>query len=389
MEKNIEIAKSFEDMDLSENLLRGIYSYGFETPSAVQQKGILPLKSGGDVIIQAQSGSGKTGTFVIGLLSQLKERACSSNNEAIFPQALILSPTRELADQIANVFMGIGSKMDLRVRCCVGGQKVHEDERAIDDGVDILVGTPGRIIHLLSKKSIPLECMKTLVLDEADEMLNTDFQEDMRTIFSYLPSDVQVALFSATMPPEVLDLSKKFMNDPISILVKKEALTLDGITQFYVDCQREEYKYDVLKELYEYLNLSKAVIFCNSRNRVDRLSRELRNDGFTVSSIHGELSPTTRREVMAKFRSNESRILISTGLLSRGIDVQQVSVVINYDLPKDKETYIHQAGRSGRYGRKGLVINFITRRDMNVLRQLQEYYHTHIEIMPENVADYI
>lgn len=378
----VETYIDFEDMELPVNLLRGIYSYGFEIPSLIQQKGIMCIKSKKDVIVQAQSGSGKTGTFTIGALSMI-------NPSLMSPQILILAPTRELAEQIEDVIKKIGMNMGVNVRCCIGGRPSQEDERALSQGVNVVVGTPGRVIDLLKREKLQTDALKMFILDEADEMLNTDFQEDIRVLFKFLPSDIQVGLFSATIPPQVLDISKKFMNNPIRILVKKEVLTLDGITQFYVDCTHEEYKYDVLKELYEYMSLNKAMIFCNSKNRVDRLRSNLQIDGFAVSSIHGGMDPKERREIMKKFRENETRILISTGLLSRGIDVQQTSLILNYDLPQNKETYIHQVGRSGRYGRKGLAINFITNKDRNKLEEIQQYYNTIIDVMPENVNDYI
>jgi translation initiation factor 4A len=274
-------------------------------------------------------------------------------------------------------------------RVCVGGRRASEDAKVLNDGVHVVVGTPGRIIDLLKRGKLITTCIKVFVMDEADEMLSLGFQEDIKTIFKYLPPSVQVGVFSATLPTEALDITKNFLNDPVKILVNQEELTLDGIAQFYVDCQQEQYKYDVLKELYEELNIAKAIIFCNTRKRVDHLQDALMRDHFAVSSIHGAMSAIERRDVMHSFRSGETRILISTTLLSRGIDIQQISVVINYDLPKDKETYIHSCGRSGRYGRKGVAINFITRRDYNQLREIEKFYDTHIEVMPQNISDYI
>jgi len=183
-------------------------------------------------------------------------------------------------------------------------------------------------------------------------MLDMGFQDDIKTIFGFLNDDVQVGIFSATMPPPALELTKKFMNNPISILVKPEELTLEGISQFYVDCERDQYKYAVLKDLYEYLNIGQAIIFCNSKKRVDQLREDLERDNFTVSSIHGAMESRERREIMQRFRNGGARILLATSLLARGIDVQQVSVVINYDLPKDVESYLHKVGQVGRFGRK-------------------------------------
>jgi len=372
----------FDDMELSMDILRGIYSYGFEEPSVIQQRAIIPFKEGKDVIAQAQSGTGKTGAFTIGILSRIKIDLMS-------PQALVLAPTRELAEQINGVVKGIGGNLGVKTRMCVGGRKALEDSKAIRQGVHIIVGTPGRIIDLLKRGSLCPDSLRCLVLDEADEMLSLGFQEDIRTIFKYLPNDIQVGIFSATLPPEALEITTKFMEDPVRILVKQEELTLDGIVQFYVDCQRDEWKYGVLKELYEHLSISQAVIFCNSRKRVDRLKEDLERDNFTVSSTHGAMTSEERRDIMRKFREGGARVLIATDLLSRGIDVQQVSIVINYDLPKNKESYIHRVGRSARFGRKGMAINFVTKRDFQDLQDLEKYYDMHVDPMPENVAEYI
>lgn len=374
---------SFEDMNLPIDILRGVYSYGFEDPSVIQQQAIVPLKEGKDIIAQAQSGTGKTGTFTIGSLSRIDFSKATT-------QVMILAPTRELADQITDVVRGIGAAAGVKVWACLGGTKVSDDVKAIRDGVHVIVGTPGRVIHLLEKGYLECDDLRSFILDEADEMLSMGFQEDIRYILSkFLPTEVQVGIFSATLPPEALEITKKFMEDPIRILVKQEQLTLDGISQFYVDCERDEYKYGVLKDLYEELNIGQAVIFCNSRNRVNRLREDLERDDFTVSSTHGSMTPVERRDIMRKFREGGARILITTDLLARGIDVQQVSVVINYDLPKNKETYIHRIGRGARFGRKSVSIALITRKDFRDLKMLEKYYDTQIDIMPANIADYI
>jgi len=372
----------FDDMGLPESILRGIYSYGFEEPSVIQQQGIVPLKEGKDVIAQAQSGTGKTGTFTIGSLARV-------DFSKLIPQILILAPTRELAEQIDLVVSVIGAAASVKTRACVGGRKAFDDIKAIREGIHVIVGTPGRIIDLLRRGALKCNELKSFILDEADEMLSLGFQEDIRTIFKFLPSDIQVGVFSATLPPEALDITKKFMNDPVRILVKQAELTLDGISQFYVDCERDEWKYGVLKDLYTELNISQAVIFCNSRKRVDHLREDLERDNFTVSSTHGSMTPAERRNIMHKFREGGARILITTDLLARGIDVQQVSVVINYDLPKNKETYLHKVGRVGRFGRKGVATSFVTKRDIRDLHELERYYDTRIDVMPQNIADYI
>ncbi len=374
--------QQFDDMDLPEAILRGIYSYGFESPSVIQQQGIVPLKDGKDVIAQAQSGTGKTGAFTIGSLSRIDFDLC-------FPQVLIVAPTRELAEQIESVVQSIGTGAGVKTRACIGGRRAMDDANALRKGVHVVVGTPGRVIDLMTRDILRCDRLQSFILDEADEMLSLGFQEDIRTMFQYIPSDVQVGIFSATLPPEALEIAKKFMKDPVRILVKQEELTLEGITQFYVDCQQDQWKYSVLKELYEELNIVQAVIFCNSRTRVNRLREDLERDNFTVASIHGAMDPSERRDVMRKFREGGARILIATDLLARGIDVQQISVVINYDLPKSKESYLHKIGRGARFGRKAVAISFVTRRDFRDLKEIEKYYDTFIDAMPKNISEYI
>lgn len=379
---SVRVAETFDEMPLPADILRGIYSYGFEEPSEIQKRAIIPLLEGKDVIAQAQSGTGKTGTFTIGSLGRLDPETRS-------PQVLVLAPTRELAEQTNTVMREIGKNAGIHTRATIGGRKTSEDVKALRRGVHVVVGTPGRVIDLFNRGEMDNSHFKTLIIDEADEMLDMGFQDDIKTIFGFLNDDVQVGIFSATMPPPALELTKKFMNNPVSILVKPEELTLEGISQFYVDCERDQYKYAVLKDLYEYLNIGQAIIFCNSKKRVDRLREDLERDNFTVSSIHGAMESRERREIMQRFRNGGARILLATSLLARGIDVQQVSVVINYDLPKDVESYVHKVGRSGRHGRKGLAISFVTQKDRRGLEAIERFYDTRIDPLPENVSEYI
>jgi len=252
-----------------------------------------------------------------------------------------------------------------------------------------VVGTPGRVYDMLSRRVLRPDHIKVLVLDEADEMLSRGFKDQIYDIFQALPSSIQVGLFSATMPPDALDLTRKFMREPVRILVKKEQLTLEGIKQYYVNVEKEEWKLDTLCDLYDTLNITQCVIFCNSRRKVDWLTDKLRSRDFTVSSTHGDLTSQEREVILSQFRTGSSRILITTDLLARGIDVQQVSLVINYDLPRNLENYLHRIGRSGRFGRKGVAINFVTKDDVRLLREIEQFYNTHIEEMPANIADLI
>ncbi|TEB20197.1 putative helicase [Perkinsus sp. BL_2016] len=381
-EKYDEPIESFDDLDLNEDLLRGIYSYGFEKPSAIQQRAIRPLLTGRDTIGQAQSGTGKTGAFVIGCLQKidLSQRVC---------QALILAPTRELAQQIMRVAQSLGDYMKVRCHACIGGTAVREDVEKLREGQHLVVGTPGRVYDMASKRSLKLDNLQIFVIDEADEMLRHGFKEQIYDVFKLLPSTVQVALFSATMPEEIIKLTGKFMRDPIRILVKTAELTLEGIRQFYVAIEKEEWKFDTLKDLYETLTITQAIIYCNTRKKVDYLSDKMNENDHTVSCMHADLDQKERNLIMREFRSGSSRVLISTDLLARGIDVQQVSLVINYDLPASIENYLHRIGRSGRFGRKGVAINFVVgQEDMRTLKEIEQHYNTQIDELPQDVADF-
>jgi len=377
-----ETADNFDNMNLREGLLRGVYAYGFERQSAIQQRAILPLSRGKDLIAQAQSGTGKTATFTIGILEQLDY----SLKEC---QALILAPTRELAQQIQRVVLAIGDYLDVKCHACIGGTLVRDDISKLESGVHVVVGTPGRVYDMLCRRVLRPDFIKVFVLDEADEMLSRGFKDQIYDIFQVLPAKVQVGLFSATMPPDALDITQRFMNEPSRILVKRDELTLEGIRQFYVNVEREDWKLDTLVDLYETLNITQAVIFCNTRRKVDWLTDKLRSKEFTVSSTHGDLTQKERDGILNQFRTGSSRVLITTDLLARGIDVQQVSLVINYDLPRNLENYIHRIGRSGRFGRKGVAINFVTQEDVRNLRDLEEFYNTSVEEMPANIADLV
>jgi len=377
-----EICENFDDMNLKEELLRGIYAYGFEKPSAIQQRAIVPCIKGMDVIAQAQSGTGKTATFSIAIL----EKIDTSLRET---QALILAPTRELAQQIQKVVMSLGDYMGAQCHACIGGTSVKEDMRKLDHGQHIVVGTPGRVFDMISRKVLRTADIKQFVLDEADEMLSRGFKDQIYDVFRHLNQEIQVILLSATMPTEVLEVTTRFMREPVRILVKKEELTLEGIRQFYISVEREEWKLDTLCDLYETLTITQAVIFCNTRRKVDWLTEKMHQRDFTVSAMHGDMDQKERDVIMREFRSGSSRVLITTDLLARGIDVQQVSLVINYDLPTNRENYIHRIGRGGRFGRKGVAINFVTDEDKRALQDIEKFYNTQIDEMPMNVADLI
>eukprot|EP00037_Helgoeca_nana_P001702 m.28792 g.28792 ORF g.28792 m.28792 type:complete len:459 (-) comp12053_c0_seq1:145-1521(-) len=377
-----EVVDNFDDMNLRDELLRGIYAYGFEKPSAIQQRAIIPCVKGHDVIAQAQSGTGKTATFSISVLQKIdiSIRQC---------QALLLAPTRELAQQIQKVVVALGDYMKIECMACIGGTRVADDMRRLEGGVHCIVGTPGRVFDMINRRALQVNEIRQFVLDEADEMLSRGFKDQIYDIFRLLPAECQVILLSATMPMDVLEVTKRFMRDPIRILVKKEELTLEGIKQFYISVDREEWKLDTLSDLYETLTITQAVIFCNTRRKVDWLTEKMHEREFTVSSMHGDMTQQERDVIMREFRTGSSRVLITTDLLARGIDVQQVSLVINYDLPTNRENYIHRIGRGGRFGRKGVAINFLTQDDVRTLQDIEQFYNTQIEEMPMNVADLI
>ncbi|KAG2145053.1 P-loop containing nucleoside triphosphate hydrolase protein [Suillus cothurnatus] len=362
-----QVVDNFDNMDLKAELLRGVYAYGFERPSAIQQRAIVPVVKGHDVIAQAQSGTGKTATFSISILQQLDMsiKGC---------QALILAPTRELAQQIQKVVIALGDYMNIECHACVGGTNVREDMAKLQEGVQVVVGTPGRVYDMINRRALRTDTIKIFCLDEADEMLSRGFKDQIYELFQLLPQETQVVLLSATMPADVLE---------------RDELTLEGIKQFYIAVEKEEWKLDTLCDLYETVTITQAVIFCNTRRKVDWLTEKMHSREFTVSAMHGDMEQKQREVLMKEFRSGSSRVLITTDLLARGIDVQQVSLVINYDLPTNRENYIHRIGRGGRFGRKGVAINFVTTEDVRMLRDIEQFYNTQIDEMPLNVADLI
>lgn len=373
------VVYKFDDLNLKPSIVRGIFGYGYETPSAIQQRAILPITEGRDVLAQAQSGTGKTATFTISALQRIDENEKST-------QALILAPTRELALQIKNVITAIGLYLNVTVHASIGGTSMQDDIEAFKSGVQVVVGTPGRVYDMIERRFFRTDKVKMFILDEADEMLSSGFKEQIYNIFRLLPQTTQVVLLSATMPQDVLEVTTKFMNNPVRILVKKDELTLEGIKQFFINVEQEDYKFDCLCDLYDSISVTQAVIFCNTRSKVEMLTTKLRGQNFTVSAIHADLPQADRDTIMKEFRSGSSRILISTDLLARGIDVQQVSLVINYDLPSNKENYIHRIGRGGRFGRKGVAINFVTDRDVGMMREIEKFYSTQIEEMPADIG---
>lgn len=355
---------------------------GFEKPSAIQQRAIRPIIQGRDVIAQAQSGTGKTATFSIGVLQSIDIQTRET-------QALVLSPTRELALQIQKVILALGEFMNVQCHACIGGRALGEDIRKLDFGQHVVAGTPGRVFDMIKRRHLRTRSIKLLVLDEADEMLNQGFKQQIYDVYRYLPPLTQVVILSATLPHEILEITSKFMSEPIRILVKRDELTLEGIKQYFVAVDQEEWKFDTMCDLYDTLTITQAVIFCSTKRKVDWLTEKMKEANFTVSSMHGDMPQKERDEIMREFRQGKSRVLITTDVWARGLDVQQVSLVINYDLPNNRELYIHRIGRSGRFGRKGIAINFVKPVDIRILRDIEQYYSTQIDEMPMNVGDLI
>jgi translation initiation factor 4A len=382
--KEVTVYETFDSMGLSEEILRGIYGNGFEKPSGIQQRGIVPIKDGHDILAQAQSGTGKTGTFVTGALTRVDPTLKQI-------QVLILAPVRELAQQIHDVAVQISKYMNnkagINIYCATGGPPLREDIRAIERGCQFLVGTPGRIYDLMNRNVLQRKNIRVLVMDEADQMLEDRFKEQVLCILEKgFPSATQVALFSATMDKEVIEVANTMLRNPVKILMDAKDVPLDGIKQLYVELEKENWKFDVLCDLYAQLTISQALVYVNERKKADLLAEKMAQQGFPLSVIHGEMDVNERKKRMAEFRTGEVRVMISTDMLARGIDVQQVSLVINYELPVERENYIHRIGRAGRFGRKGVTINLIAPEDKKAKEEIEAHWKITMQLLPNDLA---
>ena len=371
----------WDELDLNPQLLRGIFAYGFEKPSPIQQKAIKPIISGRDIVAQAQSGTGKTATFTIGALAKIDVTVNSTH-------VLVLSPTKELTLQTAKVFESLGCMMDgLRVQSVYGGSVIEEGSAFSNKNTPhVICGCPGRVFDMMRRDKISSKKIKLIILDEADEMLSDGFKEQVYNIFQYLSNDIQIVLVSATLPDTISSIIDKIMRDPLKISVKREMLTLEGIKQYYIAVDDDRQKYATLKDLFSYLSIAQCIIYCNSIKRVQDLYDAMKEDDFPVCCIHSSMDKTDRELAFNDFRIGKSRVLISSNVTARGIDIQQVSIVINFDLPKCINTYLHRIGRSGRWGRKGVGINFITRRDVIKMKEIEAHYSTEISEMPSDLG---
>lgn len=379
--ENIYSIEKWDELKISDSLLRGIYGYGFEKPSEIQKKSIAPIIDGRDIIAQAQSGMGKTGAFSIGTLQRI-------DVSQPMIQAILLAPTHELVKQTQKVIQALGSHIEgLKVKTLIGGTSIQEDAQDIRDNCPhIIVGCAGRVYDMFRRRYINGRSIKIMVLDEADVMLSSGFKEQIYNLFQYLNEDIQVSIFSATLPPDILVLTEKFMRNPVKITMAAEKLNLECITQYYIAVRHDNDKFDVLKDLFSFISLSQCIIYCNSVRRVSDLYQSMIADGFSVCCIHSSMDRVERDREFQEFRSGKYRVLISSNVTARGIDIQQVSTVINFDIPKDEHTYLHRIGRSGRWGRKGMAINFVTKFDIQNMKRIENYYKINIQELPANFS---
>lgn len=380
IQDELKMYETFDEMGLSDQLTRGVYSYGFENPSKIQQLAIVPMSKHTDILAQSQSGTGKTGAFTIGSLSVVDPSIKA-------PQVLVICPTRELAQQTERVARALGTYMDLKVLSATGGNQLRNDISSLKAGAQFIVGTPGRVFDLIRRGDLVVDHIKYVILDEADQMLEDLFAEQIKAILdNKFPSTTHLALFSATMPQNVLEVAENYLNNPVRILLPPDEVTLDGIKQYYVGLEREDWKLPVLLDLYQQIAVNQALIYVNKRQKAEWLAKQLSAQGFTLEYIHGEMEVGERKKRMEDFRSGQVRVLISTDLLARGIDVQQVSLVVNYELPIQRENYVHRIGRSGRYGKKGVAINLIYGDEMNTMKEIEKHYSTNIQELPEDLG---
>eukprot|EP00924_Labyrinthula_sp_SR-Ha-C_P005830 maker-scaffold_14-snap-gene-6.53-mRNA-1 protein AED:0.01 eAED:0.01 QI:78/1/1/1/0/0/3/360/406 len=367
----------FEDFFLKKSLLTGIFEMGYEKPSPVQEETIPLALAGKSILARAKNGTGKTGAFVIPCLNNLDE----TKKNTI--QTLILVPTRELALQTSSVVKSMAKHMDIDVMVTTGGTSLKDDIMRLYNPVQLIVATPGRILDLASKNIAKLENCTTVVFDEADKLLSPEFQETLESLLNKTSPNRQLMLFSATFPVAVKEFKKKWMKNPAQISLMPE-LTLKGVTQYYAFVE-ERQKVHCLNTLFSKLEINQSMIFCNSVNRVELLAKKITQLGYSCFYIHSKMQQQHRNKVFHEFRSGGTRHLVSTDLFTRGIDIQSVNVVINFDFPRNSETYLHRIGRSGRFGHLGLAINLITLEDKNSLFQIEKELGTEVKPIPSEI----
>jgi len=365
----------FEELDIDDRILRAVEDMGFEETSPIQTQAIPAVLEGIDVVGQAQTGTGKTAAYAIPMLQKIDPSLKK-------PQAIILCPTRELAVQVAEEIRRLSKYMsDIKVLPVYGGQEIVKQIKSLKAGVQIIVGTPGRVMDHMRRKTVKFDKVSMVILDEADEMLDMGFREDMETILTDTPEQRQTVLFSATMPKPIMEIAKKFQKDAKVIKVVRKELTVENIDQFYYEV-RPKNKTEILSRLIDIHNPKLSVVFCNTKRQVDELISELKGRGYFADGIHGDMKQQQRDRVMDDFRKGKTEILIATDVAARGIDVDGVDIVFNYDLPQDEEYYVHRIGRTGRAGKSGLAFSFISGKEVYKLKDIERYCKTKILAKP-------
>jgi superfamily II DNA/RNA helicase len=370
---------TFDNLNLNEDLLKGVYLYGFTQPSKIQINGIESINTGNDCLLQSQSGTGKTATYLLGILN----RICNIINN----NGIIITPTRELSLQVHNVAINLSKFINFKISLCIGGTNINTTINDIKDA-SLIIGTLGRINHMITLKKINLNKIKFIILDEADEILLSDnINNNLENIFKE-KNNYQIILISATMSINVFNFSKKYMNKPIQILLKNNEIIVDLISQFYLDVELEEKKFDTLLDLYNLVSTSQTIIFCNSIKKIEWLENNLKENNFSITVIHSNMTQDERNEIIKEFRDGNTRLLLTSDLLSRGIDIPQVNMIINYDIPNNKETYVHRIGRCGRFNKKGIAITLIKSKDFNDMKifdRLKNFYNIDIKELPDTI----
>jgi superfamily II DNA/RNA helicase len=395
LDNNKNIDNNFDNLIIYDKLLKGVYLYGFTSPSKIQIKGISSINTGNDCILQSQSGTGKTATYLLGVMNRLD---VTNNNIC---QGIIITPTRELANQVYEVALCLSKFTDFKIVKCTGGTNINDNKNDLKES-NLIIGTLGRLYHMITEKKIYLDKLKFIVLDEADEILSDGISDKLQDFFNKSlnlknnnkeeKSNIQVILISATMSLNVFNASKKFTFEPIKILLKNTEIIVDLISQFYLDIEIEDQKFDTLLDLYNLISTSQAIIFCNTIRKVECLETRLKENNFAITAICSNMTQYDRDEIVKNFRSGDTRILLTTDLLSRGIDIPHVNMVINYDLPPNKETYIHRIGRCGRFDKKGVAISLVKTQDpidIKIFNKLKHFYKMNIDEMPDSIDKYL
>ena len=374
---------NFDSLNLNADLLKGVYLHGFTQPSKIQIKGINSINTGKDCILQSQSGTGKTATYLLGVMNRLEDNGGC--------QGIIITPTRELAGQVCEVASNLSKYTTHKIARCTGGTDIGQNKTELRTS-SIIIGTIGRLHHMITEKKINVHKLKFIVLDEADELLADGISDKLQMIFDKAPCGVQVVLISATMSINVFNASRKFTHDPIKVLLKNNEVVVDLISQFYLDVETEELKFDTLLDLYNLVSTSQAIIFCNTIRTVQWLEQNLKQNNFPITVTHSSMTQQERDNVVKDFREGKTRLLLTTDLLSRGIDIPQVNMVINYDLPFNKETYVHRIGRCGRFDKKGVAITMVKLSDptdVKTFNKMKHFYKMDIKELPDNIDKFL